>query len=101
MNTRTQAMTSRERVNAAARGLPVERVPLFLWLNPHACSRMIAEYQSLKKRGLNMLARFLWNRFHKSGEMQAHESWRALPLLLEEKAFIPQAKRYLREVSHA
>ncbi|MCU0577335.1 MAG: hypothetical protein MUD15_10995, partial [Desulfobacterota bacterium] len=76
-------MTSRERVHAAARGLPVDRVPLFLWLNPHACSRMIAEYQPLNKRGLNMIARFLWKRFHHGGQMKAHELWRALPLLLD------------------
>ena len=77
------AMTSRERVFAAAKGQPVDRVPVFMFLNPHACCRMIAKYQPLKKPGLNLLARFLWQRFHKGGELKAHEIWRALPLLLD------------------
>ena len=42
------AMTSRERVFAAAKGQPVDRVPVFMFLNPHACCRMIAKYQPLK-----------------------------------------------------
>ena len=82
MNTKS-AMTSRERILAAGRGLPVDRLPVFYWLNPHACCRMIAEYQPLGKWGVNALASFLWRRFHNGGELKSHEYWRALPLLLD------------------
>lgn len=75
-------MTSRERVLAAANGLPVDRVPVFYFLNEHACCKLIAEYQPLRQWGTDKLARFLWRRFEKGGGLKSHELWRALPFLL-------------------
>jgi uroporphyrinogen-III decarboxylase len=77
-------MTSRERVLAALKGLPVDRVPVFYWLNPHATCRMIAEYQPARNRLVDWAARCLWRRFKKQGEMEAGEWTRAWPLLFEE-----------------
>jgi uroporphyrinogen-III decarboxylase len=82
--TKTSVMTSRERVLAAARGLPVDRVPVMYWLNPHATCRLVAEYQPGPDRAANWLARSLWNRFVRGGEFGAGEMARALPMLLEE-----------------
>ena len=77
-------MTSRERGLAAIRGLPVDRVPVFYWLNPHATCRLIAEYQPARSRVANWLAKCLWRRFKKHGELDAGEWTRAWPLLFEE-----------------
>jgi uroporphyrinogen-III decarboxylase len=38
-------MTSRERVEATVRGLPVDRVPVMTWLDAHAACQMMAEFQ--------------------------------------------------------
>ena len=86
MNTKT-AMTSRERIMAAGRGLPVDRLPVFYWLNPHACIKLIAEYQPYKGWFWNQYGRFLWNRFHKNGEQNAPYLWRLSPLLFDGFAF--------------
>jgi hypothetical protein len=77
-------MTSRERVLAAVKGQPVDRVPVFFWLNPHATCRMMAEYQPASSKVANLLARTLWKRFKHQGEQEAGEWTRALPLLFEE-----------------
>ena len=44
MKTKT-SMTSRERFLAAGRGLPVDRMPIYYWLNPHGCCKLIAQYK--------------------------------------------------------
>jgi uroporphyrinogen-III decarboxylase len=77
-------MNSRERALAALKGLPVDRVPVFYWLNPHATCQMIAEYQPAHSGVANWLARRLWRRFKKQGELDAGEWTRAWPLLFEE-----------------
>jgi uroporphyrinogen decarboxylase len=82
MNDCTQVMTSRERVLAAIRGLPVDRVPVMYWLNPHAASRMMATGYPSNNRVINLQARFLWGRFRGSGGMAGAELWRGLPFLM-------------------
>ena len=77
-------MTPRERALATLKGLPVDRVPVFYWLNPHAACRLIAEYQPSQSRAANWAARRLWRRFKRRGELQSGEWTRALPLLFEE-----------------
>ncbi len=79
-----ERMTSRERALAVLKGLPVDRVPVFYWLNPHATCRMIAEVQPARSRVANWMARGLWRRFTKQGELRAGEWTRAWPLLFEE-----------------
>ena len=79
----TKAMTSRERVLAAGRGLPVDRMPIYYWLNPHGCCKLIAQYKPYQGLFWNSVCRFMWNRFHNSGEMNAPYLWRFLPLGLD------------------
>jgi len=74
-------MTSRERVLAAVRGLPVDRVPVMYWLNPHTTCRLIAEHFPTKNRFWNATGPFLWRRFTKGGRLEAREIWRAAPQL--------------------
>ncbi len=78
-------MTSRERVLAAVKGLPLDRVPVMYWLNPHAACRMMAEFQPGKSRAWNFLARRFWKRFTDGpGPFRLKEETRnALPLLLQ------------------
>jgi uroporphyrinogen-III decarboxylase len=38
-------MTSRDRVHAAAKGLPLDRAPVMYWFNPHMACRFMAEFQ--------------------------------------------------------
>ncbi|MCX5867064.1 MAG: hypothetical protein NT009_06200 [Proteobacteria bacterium] len=80
-------MTSRERVHAAARGLPVDRVPVFFWINAHAGCRLMASYRPGRSRGVTRLARFLWNRFERPGDQEIPEIWRFLPLLFDVHSF--------------
>jgi uroporphyrinogen-III decarboxylase len=56
-------MTSRERVQATVRGLPVDRVPVMTWLNPHAGCRMIAELQPASDERQNAACRSMWESF--------------------------------------
>lgn len=79
-----QAMTSRERALGTLKGLPVDRVPVFYWLNPHTTCRLIAEYQPAQSGVTTWLARRLWRGFRKRGELNAGEWMRAAPLLFEE-----------------
>ena len=53
-------MTSRERVQATVRGLPVDRVPVMTWLNPHAGCRMIAELQPASDASQDTACRSMW-----------------------------------------
>ncbi len=77
-------MTSRERVLAAARGQPVDRVPVMYWLNPHTTCRLLAEHQPGRSRVATWVARRLWKRFVRGGGLEAGEWTRALPLLFEQ-----------------
>ena len=77
-------MTSRERCRATLKGLPVDRIPVFYWLNPHATCRLIAEYQPSTSRLANWAARCLWRGFKKRGGLESGEWTRAAPLLFEE-----------------
>jgi len=77
-------MTPRERVLAAIRGDPTDRVPVMYWLNPHAACRLLAEYQPGRSRVATALARALWRRFTRQGGLDAGRWTRVAPLLLEE-----------------
>jgi len=74
------SMTPRERIHAAARGLPSDRVPVFYWIEAHTGCRLMAEYQPSGHCTRDIAAKLLWNRLKKSGYMQAAEIWRFLPL---------------------
>lgn len=80
-------MSGRERIHAAARGLPVDRAPLFIWLNAHTGAKLMAEFRPSRRRGLNLAAKFLWNRFLRGGGMDAAEIWRMLPLMFDVHTF--------------
>ncbi|MFA5066215.1 MAG: uroporphyrinogen decarboxylase family protein [Dehalococcoidia bacterium] len=77
-------MTSKERIHAAARGLPVDRVPVMYWLNPHEVCRMMVEMQPGRNLYWNWLAHFLWGKFSRGGRFNAPNLWRALPFLLSD-----------------
>jgi uroporphyrinogen decarboxylase len=70
-------------VLAALSGLPVDRVPLFLWVNPHAYLKLVADYQPHAKLLPNLIARLLWQPLKHGGIAKAREFWRALPMFLE------------------
>jgi len=57
---------------------------VFYWLNPHTTCRLIAEYQPARSGPANWVARRLWRRFKKQGEMEAGEWTRMWPFLFEE-----------------
>ncbi len=59
----SDSMTSRERVQATIRGLPVDRVPLMTWLNPHAACRLIAEFQPASDARKSAACREAWENF--------------------------------------
>ncbi len=56
-------MTSRERVQATVRGLPVDRVPLMTWLNPHTACRMMAEIRPASDAQRSAACRQVWEDF--------------------------------------
>ena len=56
-------MNSRERVLAAAEHKPVDRPPVFLWLNSHAAMRMTARLRWSRNPWVTLLAK-LANRIH-------------------------------------
>jgi uroporphyrinogen-III decarboxylase len=80
-------MTSKERIHAVVAGQPVDRVPIFIWLNAHSGAKLIAEYEPSNHWHWNLAAKFLWGRFIKGGEMDAHELWRGLPLVFDVHSF--------------
>ncbi len=86
MSASPDKMTPRERILAAARGLPVDRVPVMYWFNPHAACRLMAEFQPARNKILNAAAGYLWKRFSRGGGLNAPEMARALPHLLNEYA---------------
>jgi len=78
-----EVMTSRERFLAASRGLPVDRMPVFYWLNPHGCCKLIARYQNYKGWFWNIGVHLMWTLFHKTGELNAPYLFRLMPLGME------------------
>jgi len=81
----TSKMTSRERVLAAAKGLPVDRVPVMYWINPHMACRMMDGFAPAADRKVNRWGKFLWRRFQRRG-LDSGVIWRGLPLLLSDYA---------------
>ena len=81
--TKKDRMTSRERVHATVKGLPVDRVPMFFWLNAHAGVRLMSEFRPSRHRAWNLAARLIWNRFRAGGGMDAKELWRMAPLFFD------------------
>ena len=77
-----EGMTPRERVLAAARGLPTDRVPVMYWINPHAAARLIAEFYPGRNRFWNWFGRRAWKRFT-GGKGLTEDIRNALPLLLQ------------------
>lgn len=75
-------MTSLERIHAAAKGLPVDRAPVFIWLNAHTGAKLMADSIPSKNRSWNFIAKFLWNRF-RAKEFYAKELWRLSPLIFD------------------
>lgn len=74
-------MTPRERVRAAVRGLPVDRVPVMYWLNPHAACRLLADIEPGPSFFWNLLFTRMWRRFVAAGGADAPgDIVRALPL---------------------
>ena len=82
MTVSREKMTSRERVHAAAKGLPVDRVPVMYYLNPHTVCRLMSEMQPGRNSSANWLANFLWQQFSRKGGFNAPDLWKALPHLL-------------------
>ena len=76
-------MSSQERVRAAVKGLPVDRVPVMYWLNPHAAARLLAEFEPGPSRLWNWFGRRSWKRFKSGRGWLAEEYRNALPLLLQ------------------
>jgi uroporphyrinogen decarboxylase len=77
-------MTSRERIQAAARGLPLDRVPVFFWINAHAGARLMARFRPSRHPSWNALARLAWSRFDRPDPA---ELWRLLPLAFDVHTF--------------
>jgi uroporphyrinogen decarboxylase len=74
-------MTSRERVSATVRGLPVDRVPVMTWLNPHAACRMIAEFHPATDEDHDAECRSLWEDFSKKRGNLPEDVRAFLPIL--------------------
>jgi uroporphyrinogen decarboxylase len=80
-------MTSRERVRATVRGLPVDRVPVFYWINAHTGARLMTDYRPSRFPAWNVAARWMWRRFVRQGGMNAPELARWLPLAFDIHTF--------------
>jgi len=74
-------MTSRERVQATVRGLPVDRVPLMTWLNPHAACRMMAEIRPASDPQRTATCRQLWQDFSQKKGVLPEDIRDFMPLL--------------------
>lgn len=74
-------MNSRERVIAALKGKPIDRVPVMYWFNPHTAVKLMAEFEPAQNRLVNFIGRWMWKKFKQGGGFDAKEIWRALPLL--------------------
>jgi len=78
-----EKMTSRERVLATVKGLPVDRIPVYYWLNPHAACKMIAGFEPSKNRFWNTAGSWLWKGFVKKHGFFSQKTRNALPHLFE------------------
>ena len=74
-------MTSRERVRATVRGLPVDRVPLMTWLNPHAACRMMAEIRPASDPQQVATCRQVWEDFSQKQGVLPEDLRNFMPLL--------------------
>ena len=74
-------MTSRERVRATVQGLPVDRVPVMTWLNPHAACRMMAEFHPATDQVRNAACRSAWEDFSKKRGSLPEDLRAFMPLL--------------------
>jgi len=75
------AMTSRERVRATVAGLPVDRVPVMTWLNPHAGCRLMAEFVPASDPIRNAEGERLWQEFCRASEAGAPDDQNFPPYL--------------------
>ena len=55
-----EKMTSKERVHATAKGLPVDRAPIFIWLNAHTGAKLMAKYRPSKRGLWTAVAKLMW-----------------------------------------
>ncbi len=77
-------MSSKERVHATVRGLPVDRVPVMYLFNQHAGTRMIAELYPSRGVKWNIPARLIWRMFRKGGNfLISREKSVVLPFILD------------------
>jgi uroporphyrinogen decarboxylase len=74
-------MTSRERVRATVEGLPVDRVPVMTWLNPHAGCRLISEFQPTADEHHAAACRSTWENFSEKRDVLPEDVRAFLPLL--------------------
>lgn len=77
-------MSSKERVHATVSGLPVDRVPVFYQLNPHAAVRMISTLYPTRRIKERLLAKLIWRIFRGGGNLfLSEEKSIGLPFLLD------------------
>ncbi len=76
-----ESMTSRERVEATVKGLPVDRIPVMYWLNPHAACKMLSEYRPGQNLLWNFLGRRFWKWFGRDKGFLSRDTRNSLPLL--------------------
>ncbi len=74
-------MTSRERVRATVEGLPVDRVPVMTWLNPHAGCRLMAEFQAASDENGNAAGCEMWQNFCRGSGPTSEDERAFLPIL--------------------
>jgi uroporphyrinogen-III decarboxylase len=74
-------MTSRERVRATVAGLPVDRVPVMTWLNPHAGCRLMSEFVPASDPIHNAEGQRLWREFCRASEAGSDDDKNFPPLL--------------------
>jgi uroporphyrinogen-III decarboxylase len=75
-------MTSRERVHAAAKGQPVDRVPVFYLLNPHMACKMMSTHWPGKDKKQAAWGRLYWALFPKRKSFKGDDFLRGLPTLI-------------------
>lgn len=74
-------MTSRERVKATVRGLPVDRVPVMTWLNPHAACRLMAEFRPAADEARNATCRAMWEALSRPGDATSAGEAAFMPII--------------------
>lgn len=80
-------MSPKERVAATVKGLPVDRVPVFIWLNAHTGCKLMTEYKPSRYPIRNTMAKLFWNRFKNGGYQKSKEIWRTLPMTFDIHTF--------------